>query len=212
MLYHRIGSNILQLQKERGWGSKVIDQLSHDLKTTFPEMKGFSTRNLKYMRKFASEYPDIEKVQQLAAQLPWFHIVVILTSFNDELIRDFYMKKTLENGWSRNILSMQIEKGLHERQGKAVTNFSEKLPEALSDLANEALKDPYVFDFLTLHEKAVEKDIENGLIKHIKDFFLELGDGFSFVGSQYHLEVGDEDYYIDLLLYNIKLHSYVVWN
>ena len=210
MLYHRIGTYILELQKKQGWGSKVIDQLSRDLKSTFPEMKGFSVRNLKYMRKFAAEYPDIEKVQQVAAQLPWFHIVVVLTSVDNSDTRDFYLAKAYENGWSRNILLMQIETKLHERQGKAVTNFKDKLHNELSDLAKDSLKDPYIFEFLTLYEKAKEKDIEHGLINHVKDFLLELGEGFSFMGNQYHLSVGGEDYYLDMLLYNVKLHSYVV--
>ncbi|MDO4189637.1 MAG: PDDEXK nuclease domain-containing protein, partial [Lachnospiraceae bacterium] len=210
MLYHRIGTYILNLQKKQGWGSKVIDQLSKDLKSTFPEMKGFSVRNLKYMRKFAEEYPDIEKVQQIAAQLPWFHIVVILTSVDNSDTRDFYLAKAYENSWSRNVLVMQIESKLHERQGKAVTNFKDKLSNELSDLAKDSLKDPYVFEFLTLYEKAKEKDIEQGLIDHVRDFLLEIGEGFSFIGNQYHLSVGGEDYYLDMLLYNVKLHAYVV--
>lgn len=210
MLYHRIGTYILDLQKKQGWGSKVIDQLSRDLKSTFPEMKGFSVRNLKYMRKFAAEYPDIEKVQQIAAQLPWFHIVVVLTSVDNSDTRDFYFAKAYENSWSRNVLVMQIESKLHERQGKAVTNFKDKLSNELSDLAKDSLKDPYVFEFLTLYEKAKEKDIEQGLIDHVRDFLLEIGEGFSFIGNQYHLSVGGEDFYIDMLLYNVKLHSYVV--
>ena len=210
LLYHRIGTYILQLQKEQGWGSKVIQQLSKDLKSTFPDMKGFSERNLKYMRKFAFEYPDAEFVQQAVAQLPWSHICIILTALQSSDARQFYIAKAIENGWSRNILSMQIEGHLYEKSGKAVTNFDDKLPPPLSDLANASLKDPYLFDFLTLHDNAIERDLEKGLIEHIRDFLLELGEGFAFIGNQYHLAVGESDFYIDLLLYNTRLHSYVV--
>ena len=210
MLYHRIGSYILNLQKKQGWGSKVIDQLSKDLKSTFPEMKGFSVTNLKYMRLFAAEYTKDEISQQAADQLPWFHIVRIITAIKSKEIRKFYITKSVENNWSRNILAMQIESKLHERQGKAVTNFKDKLSNELSDLAKDSLKDPYVFEFLTLYEKAKEKDIEQGLIDHVRDFLLEIGEGFSFIGNQYHLSVGGEDYYLDMLLYNVKLHAYVV--
>ena len=210
MLYHRIGTYILDLQKKQGWGSKVIDQLSRDLKSTFPEMKGFSVTNLKYMRLFAAEYTKDEISQQAADQLPWFHIVRIITAIKSKEIRKFYITKSVENNWSRNILAMQIESKLHERQGKAVTNFKDKLSNELSDLAKDSLKDPYVFEFLTLYEKAKEKDIEQGLIDHVRDFLLEIGEGFSFIGNQYHLSVGGEDYYLDMLLYNVKLHAYVV--
>lgn len=210
MLYHRIGTYILDLQKKQGWGSKVIDQLSKDLKSTFPEMKGFSVRNLKYMRKFAAEYPDIEKVQQIAAQLPWFHIVVILTSVDNSDTRDFYLAKAYENSWSRNVLVMQIESKLHERQGKAITNFKNRLPKDLAYAAENYLQDPYNWDFLSLHDEAVEREIENSIIKHIERFLIDLGSGFSFVGRQYKLIVSDTAYYIDLLFYHLRLHSYVV--
>ena len=210
LLYHRIGTYILKLQKEQGWGSKVIQQLSKDLKSTFPDMNGFSERNLKYMRKFAFEYPDAEFVQQAVAQLPWSHICIILTALQSPDARQFYIAKAIENAWSRNILSIQIEGRLYERSGKAVTNFDDKLPPPLSDLASVSLKDPYLFDFLTLYDKAIERDLEKGLIEHIRDFLLELGGGFAFIGNQYHFALGESDFYIDLLLYNTRLHSYVV--
>jgi predicted nuclease of restriction endonuclease-like (RecB) superfamily len=209
MLYHHIGTEIIRLQKEKGWGSKVVDQLSRDLKSTFPDMKGFSPRNLKYMRQFAHEYPDIKFVQQVAAQLPWFHLVTILSSEKEPTIRQFYIQKSLECGWSRNILSLQIETKLHEREGSAVTNFTDKLLSPFSDLAEQSLKDPYMFDFLTLHDKAQEREIERALVKNIRKFLLELGGDFAFLGNQYHLLVGKEDFYVDMLFYNIKLRCFV---
>ena len=210
MLYHRIGSNILQLQKERGWGSKVIDQLSHDLKTTFPEMKGFSSRNLKYMRKFASEYPDIEFVQGSLAQISWYHNLTLLDKVSDRALRDFYVEETIKNKWSRDVMLKKIEQELHKVIGKTVNNFKEKLPKNISESAASILKDPYIFDFLSLHDEAVERELENGLVMHIEKFLLELGAGFAFVGRQYKLVVGDNPYYIDLLFYHLKLRAYIV--
>jgi predicted nuclease of restriction endonuclease-like (RecB) superfamily len=198
------------LQKEKGWGSKVIDQLSQDLKSAFPDMKGFSTRNLKYMRQFADEYPDIEFVQEVLAQITWYHNLTLLDKIDDYEIRNFYIKKTVENGWSRNFLVSQIEAKLHEREGKAITNFQTKLPTPFSDLAKQSLKDPYLFDFLTVGEEAHEKAIENAIIEHIEKFLLELGSGFAFVGRQYKLIVSDKTYYIDLLFYHLKLRSFIV--
>jgi predicted nuclease of restriction endonuclease-like (RecB) superfamily len=210
LLYHHIGSEIIRLQKEKGWGSKVIDQLSKDLKSHFSDMKGFSPRNLKYMRQFAEEYPDVEFVQQVAAQLPWFHIVTIMSSLKGFETQNFYIQKTIENGWSRNFLVSQIESKLHEREGKAVTNFKNQLPTPFSDLAEQSLKDPYLFDFLTVGKEAHEKAIENAIIEHIEKFLLELGSGFAFVGRQYKLIVSDKSYYIDLLFYHLKLRSFIV--
>lgn len=210
LTYHHIGSEIIRLQKEKGWGSKVIDQLSKDLQAAFPNMKGFSSRNLKYMRKFAEEYPEIQFVQQVIAQLPWSHIITILTLVKDTNNQVFYMKKSIEYGWSRNILNMQIEMRLHERLGKVVSNFKHQLPSPFSDMSQQSLKDPYVFDFLTLHEKATEKEIELSLVEHIRDFLLELGEGFSFMGNQYRINIGGDDYYIDMLFYHIKLRCYIV--
>ncbi len=210
LLYHHIGSQILEAQERQGWGAKVIDQLSRDLVSEFPEMKGFSTRNLKYMRKFSAEYPDSQFVQQAVAQLPWGHIVTIMYSVSDEDERMFYINEARTNGWSRNILSMQIETNLFKRQGNAVTNFETKLLSPQSDLAQNTLKNPYLFDFLSLGKNAHEREIEKGLVAHIEKFLLELGEGFAFLGRQYHLEIEDQDFYIDLLFYHIKLRCFVV--
>lgn len=210
LLYHHIGSEILKRQEEYGWGTKVIDRLSQDLRLEFPEMKGFSIRNLKYMRKFAEQYPDLEFVQQVVAQLPWGHNIFLMDLVSDQKVRLFYIEKTIEHGWSRNTMIMQIETALHKRQGKATTNFKEKLPSSQSDLAHNTLKDPYVFDFLSIGDEAHERQIETGLIEHMENFLLELGAGFAFVGRQYHLDVGDQDFYIDLLFYHLKLRSFVV--
>ncbi|WP_343289100.1 YhcG family protein [Wolbachia endosymbiont of Encarsia formosa] len=210
LLYHYIGTQILEKQKSQGWGSKVIEQLSRDLKAEFPEMKGFSTRNLKYMRQFAGEYQDIEFVQQLVAQLPWGHNVFLMDLVRDKEARLFYIKEAIEHGWSRNIMVIQIELGLHKRQGKAITNFKEKLPSPQSDLAHYTLKDPYIFDFLSIGDDAHEREVEKGLVGHVEKFLLELGEGFAFVGRQFHLDVGDDDFYIDLLFYHLKLRCFVV--
>jgi len=211
-LYWEIGKTILEKQEQEGWGTKVIDNLSRDLQKSFPEMKGFSVRNLKYMRKFAESYPDFQFVQQAAAQIPWFHNMVILDKITNEPERLWYIKKTVENGWSRNILTMQIESKLFERQTtkEKIDNFNLTLPSPQSDLVREVLKDPYKLDFLGVGDEAQEREIEKGLVKHITHFLLELGKGFAFVGQQYHVEVGNEDYYIDLLFYHIKLKCYVV--
>lgn len=208
LLYHHIGTEILNSQKKHGWGAKVIDQLSRDLRSEFPEMKGFSTRNLKYMQYFAASYPVIG--QQPAAQLPWFHIVTILVECKDKKERDFYMSKAVECGWSRNVLSMQIETNLYQREGKVITNFSEKLLAPHSDLAQATLRNPYLFDFLSLGKDAHEREVEKALVTHIERFLLELGDGFAFLGRQYHIQVEEQDFYIDLLFYHIKLRSFVV--
>jgi predicted nuclease of restriction endonuclease-like (RecB) superfamily len=195
LLYHHIGTQILEKQKTQGWGSKVIEHLSKDLKTAFPEMKGFSTRNLNYMRLFAEQYPNIKIVQEVLAQLTWYHNITLMDKINDMDLRLFYILKAVEHGWSRNVMVMQIETSLHNRQGVAVTNFMDRLPSPQSDLANNTLKDPYIFDFLSIGKEAHEREIEKELVKHIEKFLLELGAGFSFVGRQYKLEVGDQDFY-----------------
>lgn len=210
LLYHHIGGEILKSQKTYGWGAKIVDQLSKDLREAFPEMKGFSTRNLKYMRKFAEEYPDLEFVQQVAAQLPWFHLATLMDTVADRQDRMFYLKSAIEHGWSRSIMVMQIETALHKRQARAVTNFKNTLPSPQSDLAHYTLKDPYIFDFLSIGNEAHEREVEKALIQHMEKFLLELGSGFAFVGRQYHLDVGDQDFYIDLLFYHLKLRCYVV--
>lgn len=210
LLYWEIGRDILQRQQEEGWGAKVIERLSTDLRKEFPDVKGFSPRNLKYMRSFAEAWPDPVFVQQVAAQIPWFHNCVILDKLSNREFREWYIHKTIENGWSRNVLVHQIESGLIEREGRAVTNFSSALPAPQSDLARAMLKDPYIFDFLGIGEDAAERELERALLDHIREFLLELGVGFAFVGSQYRLDVGGKDFSIDLLFYHLKLWSYVV--
>jgi predicted nuclease of restriction endonuclease-like (RecB) superfamily len=209
-LYWQIGQDILQRQAEQGWGAKVIERLAHDLRTAFPEMKGFSRSNLMYMRAFAESWPDAEIVQQAVGQLPWGHNLVLLSKLKDASQRLAYAQATLEHNWSRNVLVMQIETGLLARQGKAVTNFEARLPKAQSDLARESLKDPYRFDFLNLTEEAQERAVESALVRHVTEFLLELGAGFAFVGRQVLLDVGGEDFFIDLLFYHLKLRCYVV--
>lgn len=209
-LYWRIGKDILQRQQAQGWGAKVIEQLANDLRQAFPEMKGFSARNLKYMRAFAENWQDAVIVQQLVAQLPWGHNLVLLTKLNDIQTRITYASMCIEHGWSRNVLQHQIESGLLQRQGKATTNFNNTLPQAQSELAQQTLKDPYIFDFLNLDTEARERDLEKALTQHISQFLLELGAGFAFVGKQVPLEVGGQDFYIDLLFYHLKLRCYLV--
>jgi predicted nuclease of restriction endonuclease-like (RecB) superfamily len=210
LLYWRIGQDILERQRQSGWGSKVIDRLAADLRGEFPEMSGFSPRNLKYMRAFAEAWPDEDFVQQVAAQLPWFHNCTILDKLKNLAERIWYAQQTIENGWSRNILIHQIESNLFHRKGKAITNFDRTLPAPQSELAQQIIKDPYNFDFLSLGSEAKERDLERGLIAQLQKFLLELGVGFSFVGSQYPLEVDGEDFFIDLLFYHLKLRCFVV--
>lgn len=208
-LYWQIGQQILQQQKEEGWGTKVIQQLSKDLKQTFPTMKGLSERNLKYMRQFAQMYLDFEIVQQVVAQIPWGHNCLLMNKLENKETRLWYAQKTIENGWSRNVLAHQIELKLFERQGNVISNFSKTLPQVQCDLVQNALKDSYIFDFLTIDEKAKEAELEKQLVANISKFLLELGAGFAFVAQQYHLEVATNDYYIDLLFYHTRLHCYV---
>ena len=203
LLYWSIGREILVRQEREGWGAKVIDSLARDLHQSFPDMKGLSPRNLKYMRAFAEAWPEEPIVQQAAAQIPWFHNCTLLDKVKDPLERLWYTQQTIANGWSRNVLILQIESGLYRRQGKAISNFEVALPKPQSDLAQQLLKDPYNFDFLTLDKDARERDIERGLLDHLRQFLLELGSGFAFVGSQVPLEVGGEDYHLDLLFYHL---------
>ncbi|MDP9157767.1 MAG: PDDEXK nuclease domain-containing protein [Pseudomonadota bacterium] len=209
-LYWQIGREILDRQQRQGWGAAVVDRLARDLKAAFPDMRGFSPRNLKYMRSLAQAWPDAEFVQQPAAQLPWFHLCTLLDKVKDPEQRSWYAGKTLEHGWSRQVLTMQIETAAYTRAGSAVTNFGETLPPPQSDLARDALKDPYIFDFLGLTEDAQERDIEQALTRHITRFLLELGAGFAFVGRQYRLDVGGDEFFVDLLFYHLKLRCYVV--
>jgi predicted nuclease of restriction endonuclease-like (RecB) superfamily len=210
LLYWDIGRDILARQAEEGWGAKVVDQLSRDLSNEFPDMKGFSPRNLKYMRAFAEAWPDPAIVQQAVAQIPWGHVVRILDKTGTPEERIFYVHKVIEAGWSRNTLVAQIQTNLYERQGKAVTNFDRALPPSDSDLARQTLKDPYVFDFLGLEDDAQERDIERAMMLHIRDTLVEMGVGFAFVGRQVRLEVGGEEFFPDLLFYHLRLRSYVV--
>jgi predicted nuclease of restriction endonuclease-like (RecB) superfamily len=210
LLYWDIGRAILERQSQQGWGAKVIDRLSQDLREALPEMKGLSPRNLQYMRTFAAAWPDREFAQQLAAQLPWFHHCLLLDRISDASERGWYVKASIEQGWSRSILTLQIDRRAHERQGKALTNFGATMPPADSDLAAQIFKDPYLFDFLGTADPRREREVEQALIDHIQRFLLELGAGFAFVGRQVLLEVGEQDLYVDLLFYHLKLRRYVV--
>ena len=210
LLYWQIGRDILARQAEQGWGAKVIERLAHDLRTAFPEMKGFSRANLMYMRAFAEAWPDGGIVQQAVGQLPWGHNLVLLTRLKDHGQRLAYAQAAIAHGWSRNVLNIHIETRLLERTGKAVSNFEASLPKPQSDLARESLKDPYRLDFLGLSREAGEREIENALVKHVTEFLLELGAGFAFVGRQVLLDVGGDEFFIDLLFYHLKLRCYVV--
>lgn len=209
LLYYHIGRII---NEHKSWGNKFIDNLARDIKIAYPNSTGYSVRNLKYMAKFAAEYPDEEFVQRAVAQIPWGHNIVLLDKFSDFAVRKWYIEKTQENGWSRNVLVHQIESGLYERQAIAqkISNFESLLPAPQSELAVQTMKDPYVFDFIPFKEDMVERDIENALVKDVTALLLELGTGFAFLGNQYHLNVGGDDFYIDLLFYNLNLRCYVV--
>ena len=210
LLYWGIGKEILIRQKQEGWGAKIIDQLGKDLRNGFPGMQGFSSRNLKYMRALAEAWPEESIVQVPLAQLPWYHNLTLLEKVKTPEERLWYADAAIKNGWSRDILALQIESGLYKRQGKATTNFQATLPRPQSDLAQQLIKDPYNFDFLTLANEAQERDLERGLLQHLRQFLIELGTGFAFVGSQVPLEVGGEDFKLDLLFYHLKLRSFCV--
>lgn len=209
-LYWIIGKEILKQQQKRGWGGKVIDQLSKDIKKSFPGLKGYSKRNLLYMKQFAEQYPDLEFTQAALAQISWYHNVTLIEKCKSKEQRDWYAQNALKNGWSRNTMLSYIESDLYSRQGSAINNFEKVLPSKESDLIQQELKDPYIFDFLNLTEKAQERDIENALIENITQFLLELGKGFAFVGRQYSIIVGNKEFFIDLLFYHIELECYVV--
>ena len=210
LLYWRTGRDILERQNQAGWGAKVIDRLARDLHSEFPDMKGLSRTNLLYMRAFAEAWPDEGFVQQAVGQIPWGHNLRILDLLKDPDDREWYVRAALQHGWSRNVLVHQIETGLRHREGKAQSNFTQTLPPGQSDLAQQVLKDPYNFEFLSLAKEAHERDLERALINHLRDFLLELGIGFAFVGSQYPLEVGGQEFRIDLLFYHVRLRAYVV--
>ena len=211
-LYWQIGHEILDRQAEHGWGGKVIERLAVDLRTAFPDMKGFSRANLHYMRSFAAAWPEESVVQQVVGQLPWGHNLVLLTKLKEKAQRLAYAEAALQFGWSRAVLGIQIERRVLEREGRAVTNFDRTLPAPQSDLARQSLKDPYKLDFLGLGQDAQEREIERALADHVTAFLLELGAGFAYVGRQVHLEIGGDDFFLDLLFYHVRLHCYVWWS
>ena len=212
-MYWSIGNDLLVRQKTASWGAKYIEQVSKDLCAEFPGAQGFSTTNLKYMRKFAQEYLENELSHQLGdLMLPWRHIVDLLTKIKDKNERSWYAKQASIEGWSRSIMNIMITQKIYDKQSKLnkITNFSKTLPSKQSDLMQEMFKDPYSFDFLNIHEDAKEKELEDALIINIRDFILRLGKGFAFVGNQYHINVGGDDFYIDCLFYNIPMKAYTV--
>ncbi len=210
LLYWEIGHDILSRQAEAGWGAKVIARLATDLRRDFPEMTGLSPRNLNYMRALAAAFPDPEIVQQAVARLPWGHVVKLLETLKEPAERIWYARQAVEHGWSRNVLALQISTNLFGRQGKALTNFQHTLPAPQSDLAQALLKDPYSLDFLGVGADIDERALERGLLQHLQALIVELGKGFAFVGNQYHLEVGGQDFYLDLLFYHLRLRCFVV--
>ena len=200
--YWDLGTNLIEKQKSHQWGSGFLEQFSHDMRQAFPEMQGFSVRNLQRIKQFAQLYPDLLITPQAVAQLPWVHISLLIHAVKDKLKREWYAQQAIKNGWSRSVLEMQIESEVYERQaevGKKINNFHKQLPALQSDLANEMLKDPYNFDFLTIQGKAHERAIEHALVTHIRDFLIELGQGFAFVGSQVPLTFDDQEFFVDLL-------------
>lgn len=217
-LYWAIGKTIVEKQEHSGWGTKIIEKLAKDIQSAFPGIEGFSRTNIFRMRAFYIAYlsnpPAGGQLQggppEILLCIPWRHNSVLIEKLKKHEERMWYAQNTLEHGWSRSVLEIMIENSIHTRQGKAVTNFRATLPAPQSDLAQNALKDPYVFDFITLHENFVEKELEAGLIAHIQKFLLELGHGFSFMGSQYPIIVDGDTSYIDLLFYHVKLRCFVV--
>ncbi len=232
-LYWYLGEQIIEKQQSAKWGDGFLEQMSRDLRAEFPQIKGFSRRNLFYMRKWVSFWTGSEPVMQQAAaqapaivqqvaaqlvkpenpllfQIPWGHNLLLLDKLPSSADALFYVQKTIEHNWSRAVLTHQIESGLHLREGQAINNFAATLPMPESDLAKQLLRDPYNFDFLTLTERHSERELEAGLTDHLAKFLMELGAGFAFVGRQYHIVVDEEDYYIDLLFYHLRLHCYVV--
>lgn len=210
LLYWDIGQIILERQKSEGWGAKVIDRLSLDLREAFPEMQGLSSRNLKYMRSFASAWPRRQIVQEVLAQITWYHNIALLEKIANSQTRLWYAKAARTNGWSRNILALQIQNHTHERQGMTINNFPLTLPSLDSDMATQIFKDPYLFDFLGTADLSREREVEKALIDHVQKFLIELRTGFAFVGRQVHLKLSSEDYYLDLLFYHLKLRRYIV--
>ncbi|MCC7142225.1 MAG: DUF1016 family protein [Candidatus Eisenbacteria bacterium] len=210
LLYWYIGRELRSRQEQAGWGAKVVQQLADDLRWEFPDMKGLSRTNLMYMRKLAETWPEEAKVPQLVGQIPWGHNRLLLDRVKDPTEREWYVRATIEHGWSRAVLDYQLDTGLYRRQGKSVTNFARTLSTPQSELAQQVLKDPYNFDFLGLGNEAHEREVHRGLLKHLREFLVELGAGFAFVGSEVHLEVEGDDFYVDLLFYHLKLRAFVV--
>lgn len=210
LMYHDIGKMIVARQQDEGWGNAVIPKISRDIKNELSDIKGFSERNLGYMVQFAKAYTDNSILQQLVAKLPWGHNIVLLQHLKDINTRTWYATESLKNGWGRDLLTKKIKQNLLEKQGNATHNFENTLPAYQSELAQETLKDPYTFDFLTLTETFNERELEAGLVGHMEKFLLELGSGFAFVGRQYHLTISDRDFYIDLLFYHLQLRCYIV--
>lgn len=210
LLYWDIGQSILSRQRHSGWGARIVDQLARDFRGAFPDMQGFSPRNLKYMRAFAVAWPERAIVQQVAAQLPWAHNCLLLDKLADVDLRSWYAQIALEQGWSRSILGLQIEARLHRRQGRAITNFQKTLPPVDSEMAAQVFKDPYLFDLLETADPRRESEIEDSLVAHLQQFLLELGAGFAFVGRQVLLDIGGQEFRLDLLFYHLRLRCYVV--
>lgn len=209
-MYWDIGKSILARQNDKGWGAKVIDNLAKDLKTEFPDLKGISTRNLKYMRKFAFEYQDFAFVQRSVAQLSWGHNIVLMDKIKEQSMRIWYAQKVVEHGWTRDVMVHQIEANAHKVFGKLPNNFPAVLPLEQSEAVTNLLKDEYIFDFIAQNDIKFERELEGELVQNMTKFLLELGKGFAFVGKQYHVEVGGQDFYIDLLFYHFKLKCFVV--
>ena len=208
--YWAIGNEILARQDAEGYGTKVIDRLSADLKSRFTGARGYSPRNLKYMRAFAAAWPDPEVVQGPLAQLPWYHQIALLEKVRTPAERLWYAAAALERGWSRDVLALHVETGFHQRSGQAVTNFARTLPAPDSDLAQQATRDPYLFDFLGTTDTRVERDVEQALVDHVGAFLVELGQGFAYVGRQVRLVIGGDEFFADLLFYHLELRRYVV--
>ena len=210
LLYWQIGRDILDRQQAQGWGAKVIDRLAKDLQSAFPDMKGFSRSNLMYMRAFHEAWPEEPIVQQLVGRLPWGQNVLLLTKRKTRAEREWYAAQAVEHGWSRNVMWHHISTQLQQRSGQAVTNFAERLPAPDSELAQQTLKDPYLFDFLGLGHEARERDIETAMTRHVTKLLMELGEGFAFVGRQVPVSVDEQEFFIDLLFYNYQLHRFLV--
>lgn len=210
LLYWQIGRDILKRQQAQGWGAKVIEQLAKDLMAAFPDMKGFSRSNLMYMRAFHEAWPEESIVQQLVGQLPWGQNLLLLTKLKTREERQWYAAQAIEHGWSRNVMWHHISTQLHQRTGKAVTNFDRRLPSPDSELAQQTLKDPYLFDFLGVSNEAHEREIETAMTRHVTKMLMEMGEGFAFVGRQVPVEVDGKDFFIDLLFYNYRLHRFLV--